>query len=68
MAPKHWASAFTGKKVQFILSTTDKIIPSKYQRELLEAVRPYAKECMVSEVKTGHLASVTNYCLKGKLA
>lgn len=66
LAPKNHTGAFKGKKVEMLISQTDRIIPAKYQREMYNEVAK--RGALVSARKhrrLGHAATLTRFCIKG---
>lgn len=62
LAPKNHAEAFKNKSVRVILSTTDLVIPTIYQRELAEALDNAGSQVHVATTRMGHYAAIGSYC------
>ena len=63
LAPKNSATAFEGKPVHLLVSTTDEVIPAHYQHEMVDTVSSAGVIATVDSYRTGHIATVARYCL-----
>jgi len=57
----------TSKDVSMLVSTTDKVAPTRYQMELVDAVRASGINPHVQTTKLGHYAAISRYCLYDKI-
>jgi hypothetical protein len=67
LAPAAHAAAFSGKDVDFILSTTDKVIPTTYQQEYVDALEQAGAKIAVTSTRLGHYMAVGRACLVGEI-
>jgi hypothetical protein len=67
LAPSNHVTAFAGKEVTMYVSTTDKVIPARYQQEMADCMLAVNPATRVYVSAKGHVASVAGYGLSGKL-
>lgn len=66
LAPAKHAAAFGGKDVDFIISTTDEVIPTVYQQEYADALKQADANVNVTYTRLGHYLAVGQACLFGE--
>jgi hypothetical protein len=66
LAPINHIGGLLGKDVTMIVSETDRIIPTRYQEELVDAVQAADINLSVKRTSLGHYASIGRYCLYGE--
>ncbi len=65
--PKTNASAFVDKPVRLVVSSTDRIIPSIYQRELAGALHAAGASVTQQTTRLGHYSTVGKFCWFGEI-
>lgn len=65
LAPISQIGGLIGKDVTMIVSETDRIIPTRYQEELVGAVQAADINLSLQRTRLGHYASIARYCLTG---
>jgi hypothetical protein len=60
---KNHVKGFNGKHIRVVVSKTDRVIPPKYQYELLNALQVSGAKVDASYTSLGHYASIIKYCL-----
>lgn len=65
LAPQNHAHAFAGKDVRMILSRNDAIVPTYYQRELVNKFTNAGANVSGTFGRLGHYATAVNFCLRG---
>lgn len=63
LAPINHISSLVGKRVGLLVSTTDEIIPTRYQEEFVRAVQDAGIDPDVNRTSLGHYASVVKFCM-----
>ena len=66
LAPATHVDALVGKDVSILVSTTDEIIPTRYQMEFVQAAQEAGVNPNVQTTRLGHYAAIGRYCLYGK--
>lgn len=67
IAPATHVDALVEKDVSILVSTTDEIIPTRYQMEFVHAAQEAGVNPDVQTTRLGHYAAIGRYCLYGKL-
>lgn len=67
IAPMTHASAFENKPTRMIISTTDAIIPTIFQREMADALADAGSQVSTHDTTLGHYASIGAYFAVGRL-
>lgn len=67
MAPINHLGALVDKELNVVVSTADKVIPTLYQQEFVDAARGTDLQLHVSESALGHYATVGRFCLYGNV-
>lgn len=67
LAPLKYVRTFSGKPVQAVISTTDRVIPAEYQYEITDALDQAGAAVQLKQTRLGHFATIANFYLTGKL-
>lgn len=67
IAPSAAAGSFVGKQLQVIISSSDGVIPSRYQHEMATEIAAQVTDAQIVRTRVGHIANVARYCLIGAL-
>lgn len=67
LAPKSHADALKGKSVDMIVSSTDTILPTEYQQELVVALNSVGSQVHPTTTSLGHYMTILSYCWLGNL-
>lgn len=63
LAPQKYSKGFKGKRVKFVLSQSDIIVPYPLGKEFADGVKQYASEVIVKENKNlGHYLTIIKFC------
>lgn len=65
--PKMYAKNFAGKKVTQIISLNDKVIRTRYQRIMEQALRNSGADLSVITTRLGHVLTIARFCLFGPI-
>jgi esterase/lipase len=65
LAPKHYAKQFANKKVNFIISRDDRVIPTVYQEDMRDLVMKHGGNVTCEYNQVGHYLSVFKFCVSG---
>ena len=63
LAPGKYVDALAGKKTDIIVSSTDTIIPVKFQREYVRMAQKAGIKPTIHTTRLGHIASVVKECV-----
>lgn len=68
LAPKTNAHAFRGKDVKTIISRYDRVVPTRYQREMENSLGESGSNLTTKYTKFGHAGTIIRFCLlQGKI-
>jgi esterase/lipase len=65
LAPKQAAEAFRDKQVYMVVSSSDRIIPTFYQREMTTTLNEVTDDLQIVYYRAGHAASILRFCTRG---